>query len=83
MILLINLPSLLSHISTKEYSDGDDEYCPPPLDRYSVMGLIKSNVNYVDDSAFADKEPEEDMSYYCDDEEKGCRGVCVSCSSSG
>jgi hypothetical protein len=58
----------------KEYSDGDDEYCPSPLDRYCAMGLIKSNVDYDDDSAFAVKEPEEDMSYYCDDEEKGCRG---------
>jgi hypothetical protein len=38
------------------------------------MGLIKSNVNYDDDSAFAGKEPKDDMSYYCDDEEKGHRG---------
>ena len=58
----------------KEYSDGDDNYCPLPLNRYSEMRLIKSDVNYDDDSAYADKEPEEDMSYYCDDEEKGCRG---------
>ena len=46
-----------------EYSDGDDNYCPLPLDWYSEMGLIKSNVNYDDDSAFADREIEEDMSY--------------------
>ena len=58
----------------KEYSYGDDEYCPSPLDWYSVMGLIKSNVDNDDDSAFADKEPEEDMSYYYNDEEKGRRG---------
>jgi hypothetical protein len=57
-----------------KYSDGDDDYCPSPLDRYSEMGLIKSNVNYDDDSAFADKDPEEEMSHYCDDEEKGRRG---------
>jgi hypothetical protein len=38
------------------------------------MGLIKSNVDYDDDSAFANKEPEEDMSYYCNDKEKGCHG---------
>ncbi len=38
------------------------------------MGLIKSNVGYDDDSAFADKEPEENMTYYCNDEEKGCLG---------
>ncbi len=57
-----------------EYSDGDDGYCPLSLDWYSEMGLIKSNVNYDDDSAFADEEPEEDMSYYCDDEEKGHHG---------
>jgi hypothetical protein len=56
----------------KEYCDGDYDYCPSPLDRYSAMGLIKSNVNYDDDSAFADEEPEEDMTYCHDDEEKGC-----------
>ncbi len=38
------------------------------------MGLIKSNVDYDDDSAFADKEPEEDMTYYRNDEENGRRG---------
>ena len=59
----------------KEYSDGDDEYCPSPLDRYTEMGLIKSNVDYDDDSTFADEEPDEDMSYYCNDEEKGRRCV--------
>ena len=58
----------------REYSDGDDDYCPLPLDQYSEMGLIKSNVSYDDGSVFDDKEPEEDMSYYWDDEEKGRRG---------
>jgi hypothetical protein len=57
-----------------KYSDGDDDYRPSPLDRYSEMGLITSNVNYDDGSVFDDKEPEEDMSYYWDDEEKGRRG---------
>ncbi len=53
----------------------DDFMCK--LGMHSVaaeMGLIKSNVDYDDDSAFADEEPEEDMSYYCDDEENGRRG---------
>ncbi len=54
----------------KEYSDGDDDYCPSPLDGYSAMRLIKSNVNYDDDSAFVNEEPEEVMSYYCDDEKR-------------
>ncbi len=39
----------------KEYSDGDDEYCPLPLDGYSAIGFIKSNVDYDDSSAFANK----------------------------
>ena len=57
-----------------KYSDGDDDYFSSPPDQYSEMGLIQSNIDYDDDSAFADEEPEEDMSYDCDDEEKDCRG---------
>ena len=69
---LVNLFDIVAKPNChNEYSDGDDDYFPSPPDRYSEMGLIKSNVDYDDDSASADEEPEEDMSYYCDDAETG------------
>jgi hypothetical protein len=46
---------------------GKDEYVvEKDVDQYNDLGIIKSNLNYDDDSVFADEEPPVDMSYYRD-----------------
>ncbi len=42
------------------------------VDQYNDLGISKSNLNYDDDSDFADEEPLVDMSYYRD--ANGMRG---------
>jgi hypothetical protein len=34
------------------------------VEQYDEFGIVKSNLNYEDDSVFADEEPPADMSYY-------------------
>ena len=44
---------------------GDDDYVvEQDVEQYNEFGIIKSNINYDDDSDFADEEPPSDMSYY-------------------
>ncbi len=36
------------------------------VDEYNELGIIKSNINYDDDSDFANEEPSVDTTYYKD-----------------
>ena len=44
--------------------DDDEEYTADITAQYNEYGLVRSNINYDDDSAFEDEEPVQDMSYY-------------------
>ncbi len=44
---------------------GDDKYVvEKSVDEYNEIGIVKSNINYDEDSDFADEKPAFDMSYY-------------------
>jgi hypothetical protein len=46
---------------------GDDDYVvEKDVEQYNEFGILKSNLNYDDDSDFANEEPPADMSYYRD-----------------
>ena len=46
---------------------GEDDYVvEKDAERYDQYGIVKINVNYDDDSDFADEKPPADMSYYRD-----------------
>ncbi len=52
---------------------GDDEYVvEKDVDEYNELGIIKSNINYDDNSDFASEEPSVDMTYY--EDTTGTRG---------
>ena len=46
---------------------GDDDYVmEKDVEKYDEFGIVKVNLNYDDDSDFADEKPPADMSYYRD-----------------
>jgi hypothetical protein len=53
------------------YDDGlgignDDYVMEKDVEQYDEFGIVKVNLNYDDDSDFADEKPPADMSYYRD-----------------